>query len=180
MFIGALDENPITNKYLIASRPYYYDYLNWCVQKQQPIPLWRNFFHICNDWTVHFWTVISAVSLDAMLYYLTQFEKIPRTWNECEFHVLGAAMGTVVAFNPQTASLRVLFIFGLFSGMLFATTLNAFIVTILTSPIVNPQITSISEIIDGEFKLVCDQYTFIRMSQQNQVISQWPTANPNS
>lgn len=165
-----MDENLITNKYLIASRPYYYDYFTWCVQSQQPIPLWKNFFHLCNDWAVWLATTIVTVVLVAIGYYTTQFEDRPRNWNECHLFVLGAAVGMGVAFNPQTNMVRFLFLLGLFGGIVFATTLNSIIMASVTAPILKKQVTSISEITNGEFELVGDRFAFIQMSQQNQVI----------
>lgn len=46
IFIGALDENIITNEYFDASHPYYHDSLIWCARERKPIAKWKNFFSI--------------------------------------------------------------------------------------------------------------------------------------
>lgn len=164
-----MDENLLTKKYFIASRPYHYDYLTWCVQKRKPIPLWQNIFHLCNDFSVYGSVFVVAVFLIAVEYYLIQFEHPVRTWNELLLITLCAALGMPVAFYPRTTALRMLFVFGTLAGFMFATILSATVMRQITSPILRSQVQSIDEIISGNFRLVGDRYAFIKMSQQNQV-----------
>lgn len=163
IFLGSLDENLVTRKYLMASRPYYYDHLTWCVQKSKPIPLWQNIFHLCNDWNVFTGVSVTAIIVIATEYYLIQFEHPVRSWNEMLFITLRCALGISVAFNPRTNSARCLFLFGLIGGFIFATILSAMMRQI-TNPILRPQIESIDEIINGNFTLAGDRYAFIKMS----------------
>lgn len=109
-----------------------------------------------------------------MAYYGTQFEDIPRTWNECYFFVLCGSLGWGVALYPKTDVVRFTVLIGFISGVVFATTLNSFIMTAMASPFLKDQVSSILEITNGDFKLVGDRYAFVQMSQQNQVIPRWP------
>lgn len=162
----------MTKPHFIASRPYHYDYLTWCVQKQKPIPLWQNIFHLCNDFYVYGSVAVVAIFLIAVEYYLIQFEHPVRTWNEMLFITLCAALGMPVAFNPRSNPFRMLFVFGIFGGYMFATILSATIMRQITNPILRPQIESIDEIINGNFELAGDGYTLIQMGNQNEVNAQ--------
>lgn len=177
LFIGALDENLVTNKYLFASRPYHHDYLTWCVQKTTPIPLWQHIFHLCSDWIVYAAITVTAIILIAFEYYLIHFERPFRNWNEMLTITLCAALGLPVAFTPRTNAFRVLFVFGLFAGLMFAITVSSMVMRLITSPILRPQIQTIAEITTGHFKMVGDRFVFHWMSKQNQVNVSQPHFN---
>lgn len=169
IFLGALDGNHITSKELIASYPYYHDALTWCVQKTKRIPVWKSILYIFGDWPVLVALLMIIVLLVAVAYYLMQLERNKKGTIQLILIIFGCALGLSVAFNPQSNPMRVLFTFGLFAGIIFATAISSIIMGSITSPIMRPQIDSIREIIDGDFVLAGDQFVLDKLLQQNEV-----------
>lgn len=170
IFIGALDENLLTKKELVASYPYYQNRLTWCVQKRKPIPVRQNIFHLCNDPLVWGIFIIGAFGILATAYLFQQFE--PRQnwdWNRLFFDGLRCFFNLPCAYNPEVIGNRILFAFTMFASTIFGIVLNTGLLLFTTHPILKPQIQSIQEVIDGNFRLIGDGFTFQKILEQSQV-----------
>lgn len=155
--------------YLIASRAYYHDHLTWCVQKAKPIPLWKNIFYICRNWDVYVVIFCGIMSLLLIVYYLYQFENPIRTWNEVLLIIFRCAIGMSGNARPQSTPLRVVYAFGLLGGILFSIVVSSVLMRNITTPIMRPQIQTIVEITNGDFKLIGDQFMLVKLKLQNKV-----------
>lgn len=102
-------------------------------------------------------------------YYLIQFERSIKDWNDLVMLIFRCAIGLPANFKPQTDSVRVVYAFGLLGGILFSIVASAVIMRNVTTPILRPQIRTIEEITSGEFKLIGDRFAFNKLQQQNQV-----------
>lgn len=172
VFIGALEENTVTNKHLVASDSYYHDRLTWCVQKRQKIPLWKNIFHLCNDPLVYFIATVVNLMVIAFAYVLQQFERHPKwSWNALVFGGTCCHLGFPCTYKPENNANRVLFLTFLFACQIFGIVLNTGLILFSSKPILNPQIEAIDEIIAGNFKLLGDRYAFSKMREQSEVNS---------
>lgn len=170
IFIGALDENLITNKHFVASRPYYRDRLTWCVQNRKPIPLWQNLLHICHNpiiWAVFFVEVMIEIGF---VYCLEQFEHHPKwDWHRIFFDGLRIHMGFSCVYKPTNNATRVLFLFILFACTIFTITICSTVLEFITSPILSVQVKSITEIISKRFTLVGGRFELLKVSEQIEV-----------
>ena len=160
----------MTNKHLEASRSYYHDALTWCVQKSQPIPLWRYVFYLCNDPLVYIIFTITGLVVLSLGYYLQQFERHPKwDWNKFIFNGYSSFLGFPCCYNPRITANRIGFMFCLLGGIIFVCTLTTVLFDLALTPILKPQVQSIQGIIDGNFKLVGDRFAFQKISQQTKV-----------
>lgn len=171
ILIGALEENLPTNQFFIASRHYYYDILTWCVQIRKRVPLWKNVLYLCCDpiaYALFAFTVVLATFLG---YFMQQFE--PCTgwdWNHIMITGLGTVLVGQVPFTVTTTFFRIFVISIQFGSILYTTIMSSFLIIFITYPLLNPQITSISEIFDGNFNLVGNQFAFNKISERNEVM----------
>lgn len=170
ILIGALDENLQTKQYFNASRHYYYDSLTWFVQKRKRIPVWQNILHLCRDPYVYIGAVTTIICGCFLVYFLQQFDP-NRNWDFNRVLVIG--ISTVIfgqaAFKANTIALRLFLTSVYFGSIIYTTATSSILILMITSPFLNPQITSISEIIDGHFNLVGNQFAFNKVSDQNEV-----------
>lgn len=170
MFIGALEENLITQKYLIASTHTYYDTLTWCVQKQKPIPQWENYFHICRDPMVYLLFTGIAIVILGHGYFMEQFERYPKwDWNKFVCNCIRGTLGFPNTYNPTFHTTRFGYIIILLTGISVTTVINTMFMIFITNPILEPQVQSIQEIVRQKFSLMGDQFALHQILQQNQV-----------
>ena len=155
----------------MASRSYYHDILTWCVQKSQPIPVWKNILYLCNDPLVYAILTIIAVMLYSLGYFCQQFERFrPKwDWNQFAFNGFCTILGFPCCYNPKTTSNRLGFMGVLLGSIAFVCTLSSVLIELFITSILNPQVQSVQEIIDGNFKLVVDRFAFHKISQQTEV-----------
>lgn len=169
LFIGALDETPVTKNHLIASRPYYYDHLTWCIQKAQPIPKWRNIFYLFTDWTVLASLIFVLILLVAVAYILMIVEHKKKNLFEILQIILCCALGLSASYQPQSNPFRILYGFGIFAGIIFATLVSSVLMIIATKTIYRKQIVTTQEILEQDFSLVGDRFALDKIIQQNKV-----------
>lgn len=159
----------ITQKYLIASRPYYHDCLTWCIQKHQPIPRWQSVFYLCSDWIVYAVFTFFAFLTIGTAYYLQKTEPNKKDWHYITLVALTVCIGYSHPYRPQSNPTRVLISIGQFAGTIFFTVLTSMLVLRVSVPHYMPQIDSIVEITNDSFTLAGDRFAFQKISQQNEV-----------
>lgn len=170
IFIGALDENLLTKRYLIASHSYYHDYLIWCVQKANVVPVWDKILYVCTDPVVFVIFTLHAIIITGVVYFIQQFERHTK-WDLFRISVNGfqCYMGSGCTYKPKNFSNRVVSAAVFLGCVLFNTILCTKIMMFYTSPIQDTQIKSTEGIISGGFQLMADCFTYQKMLQQNQV-----------
>lgn len=171
LFIGALEENLITNGSLIASSSYYYDEIRWCIPKPKPLPLWNAILHICTDPIVFIAFSLHAIFITAGCYFIQQFEHHQK-WDLYRISVNGIRCyaGYGCPYKPKNNANR-LGAAGVFLGsFLFNIILCTKITMLSTTPIHDAQLKSITTAIDNGFQLVGDRFVYQKILQQNQVL----------
>lgn len=154
----------------MASIPFYYDFLTWCVQKGKPISILECVTHLCTDPIIYLVFSFQSIIVTIFAYFLQMFERRPR-WDILKFSVNGFAcyMGFPCTYNPIRSGTRLSTIFIFFGSFLFATLLSTMTVKILTTPLYNSQIKSIDQIIENKFQLVGNMFAYQKITKQNQV-----------
>lgn len=170
MFIGALEENLVTQNSLIASHSFYHDVITWCIQRQKPIPIWKSYFYICKDPIVYVVGALEVVFVIGLAYFAERFERHPK-WDiyQLAFNGVCAYVGFSCTFKPTFHITRFGFFIVLFAAIVFTTTKNSMLIVFITSPIYDPQIQSIQEIVSRNFNLMGDPFALYQISQQNEV-----------
>lgn len=181
LLIGVLDESTLPKEEFLPSRHYYYDELTWCVQKRQPIPIWRNFFILSNDpmvWIICFST-FGIVTF--IFYYLQQFETLQPKWNAFRIAVgvLSRFIGMPYNYNATNISSRVLFAIGMFGCIIFVSSFISIMMTSMNKQLYTNQVETIEEILDLGFDLAGDSLSLKELLKLNEVgyLSQIKVAN---
>lgn len=64
VFIGVLNGNVLTDKYIGASSAYYQNTLTWCIQSKKPVPQGENFiFQTLHDWQIILFLALISFNL---------------------------------------------------------------------------------------------------------------------
>ena len=160
----------MTNKHLEASRSYYHDALTWCVQKSQPIPLWKYVLYLCNDPLVYIIFTITGLVVYSLAYYLQQFERHPK-WDWFRISETGFRIYTGFAcpYRAKNSSHRIFAAAVFLGAFLFNVVLCAKVIMFLTTSIQDIQVKSTEEIVKGNFQLIVDRFSYEKILQQNQV-----------
>lgn len=171
LFIGALEENQITQNRLIASRSYYHDAYHWCVSKRIPIPLWKHFFHICTDRLAYAIFFVESIVVLSCAYYGQQFERTATKWdwNYIVINAFRSYLGFPCTLFPKSNILRIGYISCLFAGIIFTTVTTSMFVLFVTVPKLGSQIQSVEEIIREKFTLMGEQIVLHHILLQNEV-----------
>lgn len=169
MFIGALGENLITSKYLLASTSYYHSVFVWCVRKAQPIPVSDNLLHLCRDPWVYATFTASVIAVMCTSYFLQQFEPSSWDWHKIFVNGFCSILGFPSQANTKTHCNRVLFAFFLMASTLFVICLDSVAFSFITTPIMKPQIKTVAEIVSNEFNLVGNGFVSMKLHQKTEV-----------
>lgn len=170
IFIGALGENLITSKYLLASNSYYHRAFTWCVRKCQPIPVKENLLHLCRDPKVYALFTVTVVAVLGAAYILQIFDPPPHMdWHRIFVNEFPCILGFPCHYYPTSSPHRVLFAFFLLASTLFVILINSVAFSFITTPILQPQIKSIQEIVGNEFNLVGNRFVLMKLQQKTEV-----------
>lgn len=170
IYIGTLEEKHITNKYLVASRPYYNERLTWCVQKRKLVPVHKKILYFCTDERIFIIFGIELSLASFIIYFMQQFERHPK-WDCLRITIAGIYLffGYPCTFKPENNANRMLFIWTLFAAILYTIVLSTGSIHVLSSDIYNRQVETIHEILQNDFDLVGNEFTLQKLLQKNQV-----------
>lgn len=132
----------------------------WCVSRAKPIPVWLNMWRIT---TKPIWCMaLVTIYLEGLvLYLLMQYERGHTGYMKKDYHycVLMMAMSAFagmphITYRPKSKRMSLFFGLMLITGILISTAWNCFLIKVLTSPIYNAQISTISELMEHDYRLV--------------------------
>lgn len=171
MFIGALDESFTTSRDFIASHSYYHDTLTWCVQTRQPIPIHKTIPRGCKD--IRVWIIYTVMCFSVIFtgYFLQQFEDLEPKWDWFRITIaaIGPCLGVVSEYRPQILPNRIFFICCIFGAFLIYIITSSFWLYFTANPIFEKQISSVHEIVNGNFQLAGDGFALQHLMKQNEV-----------
>lgn len=170
MFIGALGENLITSKYLLASTSYYHSVFIWCVKKSGPIPVRENLLHLCHDSKVYAVFTVTIFALLCAAYFVQQFEQPPQwDWHRIFVEGFGGFLGFSCNYRAKNNANRMLFAGLLLASTLFVININSVAVSFISTPILKPQIKTVEEILGKEFDLVGNRLVLMKLLEKTEV-----------
>jgi hypothetical protein len=167
--IGGLYENQLSRAFLSVTIPYYQDDLTWCVPKAKLAPTWMNAFSV---FSVTIWmTVISSLFVNAMILYF--FARVEDKYKD---NVVWAILQTICLCSgvsahywPRKVYGRI-FIAGLFvHGIHFNAAYNSFLISVLTRPKYETQISTVEKAIAKEFQFFGGENVLSRLKQNDKV-----------
>lgn len=167
-----MDEHSMLNTNLTASKPYYFDSITWCLQKNKPISVAKAVFRLCNDPFVYAILALEALVSTNFAYFMEMFEKAThRKWNVFEFSVAGFAChsGWSCIYQPRNNAARIFAIFIYLGTFSFSIILITFVLQCFTTPLFDPQVESIEQMIKNDYKLIGNAFAFNKISERNQV-----------
>lgn len=135
------------------------DIYTWCVQKRQPMPIWKNFFYLWTD--IFVWVIFSLAAFVIVLvtYFTQQFEKLQPKWDVFRnlLLVFCFCCGFSSDYRPRLTSNRVLYGFCLCAYMIYAITMFSNTINFMRKPMFENQIKSMREI-ENSFELVGERH----------------------
>lgn len=170
IFLGAMDEHLISNKNLSVSHPYYFDCMTWCIQKSKPLSHGEALFRICTDPMVFLVFTLQAIFVTATTYLWQMFEQHPK-WDLFKISVNGFAcfVNLPCTYKPMNNANRIGAISVYFGSSLFANILIIFVIESSSTLTYDPQVNTIRQLIDDDYKLVGNEFAFKKISERNQV-----------
>lgn len=156
---GGLFPNSKPFGHFISSRIYYQDDLIWCVQKANNFPIFLGVFLAATPtvWVILIFGIGYVSGL--LLYMLIQFDLKYKHHNQRDWHyttlliALPAVIGLSPRYHPTYGPLRIFYAFLLLMNIFVWQIIIFFGVRFTKWPAQRHQISTIAEIIDGEFRL---------------------------
>lgn len=104
--------------------------------------------------------------------FMQQFEP-RRKWDFNAISIMGICifMGSPCPYKPKNNAHRLGYAFVLFGSIVFTTVTTTKVAKLFTSPTYNPQIQTVSEILDNRFDLIGNQFSLQKLLQKNWVKS---------
>lgn len=125
---------------------------------------------MCRDPLVYVIGAFAVILAAALSYVFQQFEPHQSwDWNHIVFTGLSVFWGIGTTYRATYTAHKILVIAGLLGSIIFCTVTSSFFTLIIANPFLNPQVTSVAEIIDAKFNLVGDQFAFSKLSKRNKV-----------
>lgn len=168
MMIGGLGETELTRKKLSSSIPYYTDDLTWCIAKAGLAPTWLNVFKIFD---VSTWIVI-AVMLLLTTIVLHKFKKSDRNHENLGWSFLITLSMTISNpghYQPNKFFIKIFFMTLAIYGMNFGAAYHSILISVLTSPRYDKQISSLNEILNNNFKISGGHHILTYFKENNEV-----------
>lgn len=170
IFIDAMDEHLMLNRNLIASHPYHFDSLTWCLQKNKPISLEKAMFRLCNDPVVYVTFFLHGLIVTFFSYFLQMFERHPK-WDLLRISVNGFACyaGWSCTYRPTNNAHRLGAAGVYFGAFLFNNILLTFVLQCATATLFDPQVESIEQMIKNDYNLIGNEFAYRKIFELNQV-----------
>lgn len=171
VFIGALSENIVTQKYLRGSSVYYQDLLTWCVQIKHLIPKGESLFYMCHDWRVFLTMSLSAFVAIAVTYVIQQFDDIHPKWDWHRITMLCYVnmCGFPSNYSPNITASRINYGVALFGCLLFVIVFGVHCQLFMTNRIYEKQVNTVDELIANDYSLAGDSVALKHLCEQNEV-----------
>lgn len=159
------------SEHFVATYPYYSDELTWCVQKRQPLPMWKNIFKLCEDPTIYLLFFIMGTGCAIVIFFMQQFEDVRPKWDyiRISITIIRCYCGFGIEYKPKLHSTRIFIVSCLLSSFLFDIKFILLWTKYMTTPLFERQIQSRQEIIDNRFETVGDGFALQQLIKQNEV-----------
>ncbi|GAB0100425.1 ionotropic receptor 87a [Sergentomyia squamirostris] len=151
IMIGGLSENAISRKLLSSSIPYFQDDITFCVGKAPLAPNWMNVFAIFTIWI---WLLtITLLYISAYLLRALSLTDKAETGNMvwALLQSLALTLSTYAQYNPRRFFIRLYLICFMIYGLHFNTAYHSFLITVLTRPRYQIQVSSLPMAVADEY-----------------------------
>lgn len=151
MMIGGLTENTESRALLSPSVKYYQDDLTFCVANSQLAPSWMNVFAIFNG-TIWLVVLLLLLSSAYLLWRLAKYdgEELGNyIWGFMQ--ALALTLCNAATYAPRKLFIRLFYMALCFYGMHFQTAYQSFLISVLTRPRFQTQVSSIDMAIQQGF-----------------------------
>lgn len=151
MIVGGIDEDPSISQYVSSSTSYNQDELTWCVAKAQRK---HSFFNFLAGFNATAWLLLLLFILTSSLAVLAaqrvsgfKIYRLHRYLSIC-LNILGILVTQAINVNAQSwpIVLRMLFGLAFFMAFFFSNTYQSFLISTLTNPTTQDQISRLEEI----------------------------------
>lgn len=146
------------------------DDLTWCIQRVKPIERWKNIFQFAKD--IELWFIALATFFIALsaFYFMTGHEAKALDLVSSGLTVALAIWGAASRFRPATIFGRFWFGFTLLSALILNTYFHSFLIIVLTHNQYQPQVSTVTQLIDYDYEIAGGPYARTKIMDQNLVM----------
>lgn len=144
----------------------------WCVSLAKPIPVWLHMWQI-TTWFIWCLALLAIYLEGLILYLLMMYERGHAGFMMKDYHYCVLMMATSYfagttnsTYRPKSKRMSLFIGLMLITGILISTAWNCFLIKMLTHPIYNDQVSTISEMIKNDFHLTGTYGVKLLMLQQ--------------
>lgn len=161
----------------IDSEAYFQDDLTWCVQKAKLRPKWKQFLL---TFDMHGVLCIFGAAIPAtLIFYLSSgYERRAMDIWTAAFLIIQAISGTSSTYHPKRSSGRIFYLLLLHLGFFCISLIVSYLITIITNPNYEHQISSFEEIRAANFRLAAEEETKNYLIESNTVNNDWGHIRP--
>ncbi|XP_055585201.1 uncharacterized protein LOC129738049 [Uranotaenia lowii] len=167
VMIGGLYENPIGRKLLSSSIPYYQDDLTWCVPSARLAPKWMNVFIIFSIW-IWLVTVVIIIVTAVILYAMNRIGSDYRDHQNFSWMLLQSlalSLSIYAHWWPTRLTVQIFLLCYMFYGMHWSVAYHSFLITVLTRPRYEVQISSVEDAISNGFEFAGAENTLVHFDK---------------
>ncbi|KXJ82458.1 hypothetical protein RP20_CCG013679 [Aedes albopictus] len=169
IMIGGLYENPISRKLLSTTIPYYQDDMTWCVPPARLAPKWPNVFIIFNIWIWMLAIGIIFVCAGIIAGFNTFEQGYPENYTWMLVQSLALSLGLSATYWPQRLSIRLFLLVYMFYGMHWDVAHHSFLITVMTRPRFEKQISTAEAAIERSFKFLGPENSLVFFDKPDSV-----------
>lgn len=135
---------------------YYQDAFTICVQQAPILPRWMNVFLIITDRELYVAGILLYFVVAILVFLLTTFEPKPLdAWKS--FFLTFQTLYSVTSFRPKRTVFRILFFSALYTQLIYATMLNAYLIAFVTRQISGWQISTFQDLIESNYDIFASE-----------------------
>ncbi|KAH8417987.1 hypothetical protein KR222_009809, partial [Zaprionus bogoriensis] len=174
MTVGGIDEDPSISQYVSSSASYNQDELTWCVAKAKRK---HSFFNFLASFNATAWLLLLLFILASSLAVLAaqrvsgfQLRSLQSYLSIC-IRMLGILVTQAINVNAQKwpLVLRQLFALSFFMAFFFSNTYQSFLISTLTTPTTQAQISRLQEIYDNRMIIMVSSENVRHLDKQGEV-----------
>ncbi|EDW14587.1 uncharacterized protein LOC6573031 [Drosophila mojavensis] len=174
MIIGGIGEDPSTSQFVSSSTSYHQDDLTWCVARAKRKHSLFNFlasFDASAWFLILFFIIIS--SLVALLTeHLSVFQHSEQSnYVSICLRMLGILLTQSINVNsrPLSVALRLVFLMGFFLAFFFSNTYQSFLISTLTTPTTESQISEMVEIYNQRMTIMVSSENMRHLNKEGEI-----------
>lgn len=178
MIIGGIGEDPSTSQFVSSSTSYHQDDLTWCVARAKRK---HSLFNFLASFDASAWfLILFFIIISSLVALLTEHLSVFQHSEQCNYvsiclRMLGILLTQSINVNsrPLSVALRLVFLMGFFLAFFFSNTYQSFLISTLTTPTTESQISEMVEIYNQRMTIMVSSENMRHLNKEGEVGDQF-------